>query len=270
MELISGQASGGTVGLAVVMGALVPEQGAAWPKPTRAMVVGVGAAALAAGLALLILLFVRESGEKRFSEIRVEGNHYLSREEVLLLSGLEGRAALSGTERRLVQRRLEAHAAVTGAVVSFQDDGTLLVKLAERACAAQVRDAASGRLYDVDAGLAILGSGEVRCRNVPIVSGAFRPEGNRFEEPRLAVVMGGLARVGEVYPDLLLRISEVRARRDGTTDLYLVSSRLRIVIAGRFEGNVVHRLFAAVAYLEKENLRKGTLDLRGRDAVFAP
>ena len=251
------------------MGALVPEQWA-WPKLSRGLLISIGVATAALGFVLLCVFFVRDAGAREISEIRVEGNRYLGREEVLLLAGIEGKVSISGKERRSAQRRLQSHSAVREAGVSFTDTGALVVALTERQCAAQVRDAATGRLYDVDSTLWILGSGEVRCRDVPIVSGAFRPEAGRFDEPRLALVMRGLARIGLLYPDLLSRISEVRARRDGTTDLHLVDSRLRVVISDSFDGSVVHRLFAAVAYLEKEHLRKGTLDLRGRDAVFSP
>ncbi len=230
----------------------------------------LGALSVLLGLGLLVFAFVRDAGERTVSEIRVEGNRYLNREEALLLAGVEGRTTITGAERRAARKRLEAHAAVESAQVEVREGGVLVLRLRERPCGCLVRDAASGRLFDVDASGRVLGAGHVRCRGVPILSGAFHPEAGAFEDPRVLDVLAGLRRIRESYPELYARVSEVRPARDGTTDLFLSGSRVRIVIADRLEGEVVHRLFAAVAFLERERMQRGTLDLRGRDAVFSP
>lgn len=229
-----------------------------------------GFLAVLVGCVLLVLILRGDAAPKIVSTIEVEGARYLSREEILVMSGLSGHQSLTGADLQRAASLLGAHPAVESATIEFVGAGTVSIRLAERACAAQLRDAADGLLLDVDAQLVVLSRREARCRDVPLISGVFDSTGARLEDPQLLIVMAGIRRIRELYPALYARLSEVRTQRDGTTEIFLSGSRLKLIVADRFDGDVVHRLYAGVAYLERERLRKGSLDLRGRDAVYVP
>ena len=141
----------------------------------------------------------------------------------------------------------------------------LRVAVSERQCAFVLR--ADGSLFEVDGGLVILSRDDVRCTEVPVVSGRFSPTGGRFEDARLARLARGWR---SMSPALAGRFSEIRLNPGRRTTLFVRHRRLRVELVGDLNGENIRRIYGAFAYLEEEGFESGLVDLRGSDALFVP
>ncbi len=214
---------------------------------------------------------------------------YLSAEEAIEFSGLKRGMVYDDVALEEAEERLALHPAVKAARIEQVGGGVVRIRLAERACVAVIRQEqstedengggpADGRttLYEVDAELVILAENRIRCKDAPLVRGAFArdEEGlERFTDPALARVIAGLQDLRKHYPELADRISELHWRRTGRLTLYLKPARVRVELPGSLDSaGVVQRLYAAVAYFERSGgaSRSGVIDLRGEGVVILP
>ena len=151
------------------------------------------------------------------------------------------------------------------------------IRVEERRCAAVVRndEGDATRLYEVDIDLTILAENRVRCSNVPLIRGSFARENedrmDRLEDAERARAVRGLDRLQANAPELAARISELRLRSSGEATLYMQPARIRVELPAPFgDAATFQKLYAAVAYLEKQPEPGGVIDLRGEGVVVLP
>ena len=223
-------------------------------------------------LVVFYLFFFGPSNEKSFSvsEIHVEGNSYLAKEEVLLLSGLAGASRLYPNDLKTSFAALTRHPVVT--FVEFKRSGEgLTIVVHERKCFAVVRDGNSGELYEVDSSLHILSSGRgIRCSGVPIVNANISKSEDNLVSLELQSLFDSWKTLEEMYPDLPERISEIHLKQNGSVTLFTAGSRIKIELGKRLDTLLIRRLYASIAYLDREKYASGLLDLRGIDGLFLP
>jgi cell division protein FtsQ len=229
--------------------------------------------ALLAGSAILISL-PGQPGPVR--SIQVDGLRYLREEEAIQFAGLQIGRVYRDVDLEQAESRLALHPAVRSAQIKQVGADALRVVVEERACVALVRNEEGPdgtTLYEVDAELMILAENRVRCSGVPLVRGSFVRDverGDRFKDPILERLVRGLARLRSDYPELAARISELHLRRAGGLTLYLTPARVRVEMSAELDDVSVKRLYAAVAYFERDGARNGVIDLRGPGVVILP
>jgi cell division protein FtsQ len=138
----------------------------------------------------------------------------------------------------------------------------------EAVCAAVIKT--ENKLYDVDTTLFILSAGEARCQKVPVVSGLFKIDGRQFKDAKLSGLFAQWPLLITEYSALYARISEIQLKSDGRLYIFTAHPRFRIEMNGTLNREDLYRLHSTMSYLEKEGLKSGIIDLRGRDAVIVP
>ena len=249
--------------------------------------VGIAVALLLAGSAILIWRPLVGGPVESFEVVALDPartGRYLKSDEVVGFAGLERGAEYSAEELAAAATRLALHPAVREARIEQRSGGVVEIQISERRCAALVRnqaaeqdaEAGAGRttLYEIDEELVILAENRVRCTGVPLVSGTFTRNAEsqeRFTDPVLARLIGGLEMMRERYPELAARISELHLRRTGDLTLFLTPARVRVELTGALlDEAAMKRLYAAVAFFEKGGQRSGVIDLRGQGVVILP
>ncbi len=221
---------------------------------------------LAAGLLLLATAYSELN--QVIQQIKTEGSVYLSPAEIVDLSGLEPGTRPGDTGLQRARHRLESHPAVSSAEFRWEKAGVLVVILKEAECAAVIKT--EDQLYDADSSLRILSAGSARCTNVPLITGMFRRDGKVFTDVRLKEIFSHWDTFKHQYPGLFSRVSEIRVGNDGKMNVYLSKPKFRIEMNLSLNAEDLYRLQNTLSYLEKEGLKSGIADLRGKDAVIIP
>lgn len=266
--------------------AVSPAPAEASPLPPQAMVsdsVSPGATLatrlpfltlLAVALLLLgsgaAILFQRAQEAQPVLGIVVEGATRYSAEEWIAASNLQRGGAVSNESLAAAEDRLRLHPAVQDVDIERRDS-SLLIQIKERECAAVVRSELEPNLvFEIDPAGLILAENRLRCPNAPLLVGPFRREAESFTDPQLKAMLSDLQSLRETYPELARRISELRLRPEGGVALYLSPLRARVEVPVHFgETETLRRLYAAVAYFERNGVRQGSIDLRGPDAIVS-
>lgn len=202
---------------------------------------------------------------------------YLDAAELVRFASLERGRRYSREELAAAADRLALHPVIRRAVVEQTAAAVVTIRVEERRCAAVVRndEGDATRLYEVDIDLTILAENRVRCSDVPLIRGSFARENedrmDRLEDAELARAVRGLDRLQQSAPELAARISELQLRSSGEATLYMKPARIRVELPAPFgEAATFQKLYAAVAYLEKQPDPGGVIDLRGEGVVVLP
>lgn len=217
--------------------------------------------AAAAGLTRVVIF-----GADAVREISVKGNHYLSAEEVIALSGMEKGASLDLADVWKAEGLLRLHPALGGADIRRLGEGRYLIDVRERKCSAIVR--MGGRLFEIDDDLHVL-SLRPRCGALIVIEGNFILNDMTFSDRRLSEIMEGLKKLSALTPGLSSRISEIDMRRSESITIYAVNRKTKVELSPILDQENIYRLYAALSYLEKEGVT-GSVDLRGPDPVIVP
>ncbi len=200
--------------------------------------------------------------------VEVRNNRYLTVEEVKNLANVQIGEIIGRSASGEVQERLEALPSVTHVTLSDQGDGRLVIELEEQPCAAIIRS--GSQMFDVASDLTILSTTSVRCRDVPVVVGSFSIDDGHWVDKRLKVLFTEWDTFRNSYPLLFSRISEIRIDRGNYMTVYLARTHIRILMPVSFASDISKKLYASIAYFEKEKGSSGIIDLRGPDAILLP
>ncbi|MBX7057933.1 MAG: cell division protein FtsQ/DivIB [Leptospirales bacterium] len=229
--------------------------------------------ALLAALIIALGIFLLWRGELQSRAVRsivVEGAGRFSSTEILALSTLRSGAPIDDQTIAAAEARLRLHPALLDVRIERRGEDLAIV-VHERQCAALVKPGSEDALiFEIDPEGVILAENRLRCPDAPLLSGPFRRQGERFDDPQLKQLLADLSAVRSAYPDLARRISEIRLRPEGGAALYLSRSRVRVELPATFgDALTLGKLYAAVSYLERRGLQQGAIDLRGADAVIS-
>jgi len=221
------------------------------------------AAFLIAGILLLLYPPVPEG---KLEALELSGNKLFSSEELLELSGLRLGQDLDGDLLDEGLKKLKAHPYIREVDAEF-DGQSLTITLQEARCLA-ILETSKG-IFDIGSGPVILSRDFPRCRGVPLLRTDV-PTDLSLSQPRLRGFFQFWGFVYEHYPELVGRISEVRVTRSGGLTLYSRDPGIRIELPESPGPAGATRLYATVAFLEDQNIRRGLVDLRGSDALVLP
>lgn len=197
-------------------------------------------------------------------QIRVTGNSYLTSAEVLQASGLKSDAPMTRGDLFTARNKLLEIPAIQS-VVMQDENGEIVIRVHERLCSAVLR--LDGSMIDVDESGRILHY-DGRCTASPIVSGAFRIQGNNASGEGLSETLLSLRSIREQTPDLEKRISEILVRK-GYYTLFMIRPPIQMDVPD-LTAATVERITVSLAYFEKEGRQKGRIDLRGKNALYQP
>ncbi len=201
------------------------------------------------------------------SDVKLKGLSYLQGKEILELLELQKNESYNSKKLKEKENRIRSNLAVKKVKV-YQDKKTVWVEIEEKNCLALIEDQVSHKIYDIDAFGFILSASSSRCKNVPLIRGDYKKEGNIFKSRGLQRILNILESIHKSYPELSSRFSEIRLNHEGSITLYLSNTRLRIDLPIEFEEVTIRRLYASVAYFLNQNIKSGWVDLRGPEGIL--
>ncbi len=203
--------------------------------------------------------------------VQIKGRSYLKEEEILQL--IQAKKGQRYTRTNLTKMRsiLETHPIIFSADIT-QEGTDLLIDVQERQCSAFISEKKDGTIYDIDMDGRILSTGGKtyisRCNQVPLIRGDFQREGDYFRGKNLGHLIAVLSQIRENYPDLSEHLSEIRMNKQGGLTIFLTHSQLHIELPLEIETITIRRLYASIAYLFSEKIKRGWVDLRGPEAIL--
>ena len=131
-------------------------------------------------------------------------------------------------------------------------------------------------LYPINKSLEILDPRKMppslrkKCQGLPIVQGYFDIKSARFDDTVLSSIVHNLEQTKLHYPQLYERISELHIHLDMNTTVFLLQPKMQVYLSWDWDIQEIRRLYASVAYIEKERVasRYGHLDLRTVDGLY--
>lgn len=205
----------------------------------------------------------------RVDEVVVEGNRYLTSEEVKELAAIEPEAGI-WDEKGPIEARIQEHPTVLDARVKRRLFGKLILEVTERSPVGLLPDPV---LVPVDVEGQVLPIDPVKHRlNLPLIhpvrAGARREEAE-LTPAQLRTLAAELGRVGELDPDVLSTVSEVSMDAWGDLGLYLADPRVVLFYRPPLTAKVLRDGLTVLADAMRRNpdRRVTAIDLRYADQV---
>ncbi len=165
------------------------------------------------------------------------------------------------------EKKLLVHPRIKKARVNRDREGLLVVTLQEKVAEFIVH--IGDMIYEVDEDKTILSENNVLADNLVVLSGNFPVTSNIVQGTQFADLTKELRNSLNSYPALKTRISEVQLEQDGDFMIFLKSpSHTKVFLGNKLDLYQIRKLYAALAYVESENIKISTIDLRGEDAVY--
>ncbi len=203
-------------------------------------------------------------------EIKIKGQSYRTREEIL--QRLQWDKNETHLPNHLDKLRFALFSDPVILDASFHQKGSVLfVNIVERKCIALIAMKNNQRIHDMDTEGRILSADKElpRCKNVPLVRSDFEKiEDGIVGDKNIKRLIMVLVKIKNAYPSLLTRFSEVRLNSGGGLTFLLSHSAIRVDVPTSMEMITIRRLYASVAYLLSQKIKRGLVDLRGSEAVL--
>ncbi|WP_246047425.1 cell division protein FtsQ/DivIB [Leptospira ognonensis] len=165
------------------------------------------------------------------------------------------------------EKKLNLHPRIKLARVNRDREGILIITLQEKVAEFVVH--VGDMIYEVDKDKEILSENNVLADHLIVISGSFPITSNKIQGTQFSDLSSELHSGLESYPALKTRISEVSLEQDGDYMIYLKSpSHAKVFLGNKFDLYQIRKLYAALSFLESENIKVSTIDLRGEDAVY--
>lgn len=235
-------------------------------RPNRRFFVPL--ALLISGLVGLALLFHWVKNPKPIQKIVFEGLVILKVDDLVSFLGLD-REHLDPemTGWKGWEKKLSIHPRIKKARVSRDREGFLVVTLREKVAEFVVH--IGDMLYEINEEREILSKNQVLAEDLIILSGNFPITSNMVQGTQIEDLTKEMRNSLSGYPALRTRISEVTLEDDGDVMIYLKSpAHIKVFMGDKVDLYRMRKLYAALAFLESENINATTIDLRGEDAVY--
>ncbi len=165
------------------------------------------------------------------------------------------------------EKKLTAHPRIKKARVNRDREGFLVITLQEKIAEFAVH--IGDMIYEVDQDKEILSENNVLADSLIVISGNFPIVSNHLQGTQIEDIIKELRYSLANYPALKTRISEISLEQDGDYMIYLkFPSRSKVYLGNKLDLYQIRKLYAALAYIETENIKVSTIDLRGEDAVY--
>jgi cell division protein FtsQ len=165
------------------------------------------------------------------------------------------------------EKKLSAHPRIKKARVNRDREGLLVITLQEKVAEFVVH--IGDMIYEVDSDKEILSENQVLADNLIVLSGNFPITSHIIQGTQYEDLTKELRTALNSYPALKTRISEVALEQDGDFMIFLKSpARAKVYLGNKLDLYQIRKLYAALAFIESENIKVSTIDLRGEDAVY--
>jgi|GEM_PF-1524182 len=165
------------------------------------------------------------------------------------------------------EKKLQTHPRIKKARVGRDREGLLVITIQEKVAEFIVH--VGDMIYEVDEGKEILSTNHVLADNLIVISGNFPITSNMIQGTQFEDMRKELNSALESYPALRTRLSEVSIEQDGDFMIFLKSPvHAKVYLGNKLDLYQLRKLYAALAYIETENIKVSTIDLRGEDAVY--
>jgi cell division septal protein FtsQ len=165
------------------------------------------------------------------------------------------------------EKKLLTHPRIKKARVNRDREGLLVITIQEKVAEFVVH--IGDMIYEVDENKEILSQNQVLADNLIVISGNFPVTSNIVQGTQFEDLTSALRLALEGFPAIQTRVSEVTLEQDGDFLIYLKSpSRAKVYLGNKFDLYQIRKLYAALAFIEAEDIKVTTIDLRGEDAVY--
>lgn len=228
-------------------------------------------------LFLLILFFIyllfnyiyqqQQKLPETINSLEIRGHNVLTKDKILELLGIQSGISFKGLKYSQLEERLKMHPRIAKAEVSKKNKEQLLVIVEEKKTEFIIKS--NNTLYEIDENFNLLSKDDVQERNTCIISGAFRIESNKIVGVRFKDLVESIRLAFKMFPTLKNRISEIVLSSDGEIVMYVyVPQKIKVYVGNHFPNKQARKLYATLAYFEREKISTRVLDLRGEDAVY--
>ncbi|TGK12090.1 FtsQ-type POTRA domain-containing protein [Leptospira fletcheri] len=204
---------------------------------------------------------------QELNKLILTGHETLKTEEIVQIMGIQPGTSFENYDLGLMETRLTSHPRIKKARLQKKSEDQLLVEITERKPAYLVNS--DGHLFEIDSELKVLSKDDVRTPGLTILSGTFPREAGSMSGAAFRDLYTSVENAFRAYPALRTRVSEISLHEDGEIFVYTDSPiPVRVQVGTLFQIEQVRKLYAALAYLEKEKIRPKLVDIRGEDAVY--
>ncbi|TGK39839.1 cell division protein FtsQ/DivIB [Leptospira andrefontaineae] len=204
---------------------------------------------------------------QELNKLILTGHETLRTEEIVQIMGIQPGTSFENYDLGQMEHRLTSHPRIKSAHLEKKTDDQLLVEITERKPSYLVNS--DGHLFEIDPELKILSMDDVRSQGLTVLSGTFPREKGEVVGAAFKDLHTSVENAFRSYPALKTRISEVSLHEDGEIFVYTDTPlSVRVQVGTLFQTEQVRKLYAVLAYLEKEKVRPKLVDIRGEDAVY--
>ncbi len=204
---------------------------------------------------------------QELNKLILTGHETLKTEEIVQIMGIQPGTSFEKYDLNQMERRLISHPRIKTARLEKKTDDQLFVEISERKPTYLINS--DGHIFEIDSELKILSMDDVRTPGLTVLSGTFPREKGFMSGAAFKDLHTSVENAFRSYPALKTRISEISQHEDGDIFVYADTPiPVRVQIGTLFQTEQFRKLYAVLAYLEKEKIRPKLVDIRGEDAVY--
>ncbi|WP_061230608.1 cell division protein FtsQ/DivIB [Leptospira interrogans] len=204
---------------------------------------------------------------RELNKLIITGHEKLKTEEIVRMLEIQPGTSFDSLDLDLLEKKLSRLPRINSVRITKKSEDQLLVELTERKASYVVNS--SGHLYEIDSELRLLSQDDIREKDLCVLSGNFQIKGGAIQDASFRDLYNSVEHAFKMYPALKPRISEVLLQEDGEIFFFADEPiRLRIQIGTLLHRDQVRKLYAILAYFEKDRIQSELVDIRGEDAVY--
>ncbi|MDI7196687.1 FtsQ-type POTRA domain-containing protein [Leptospira santarosai] len=204
---------------------------------------------------------------RELNKLIITGHEKLKTEEIVRMLEIQPGTSFDTLDLDLLEKRLSRLPRVKSVRITKKSEDQLLIELMEKKAVYVVNS--NGHLYEIDSELRLLSKDDVREKDLCILSGNFPVKNGAVQDAIFRDLYNLVEQAFRMYPALKPRISEVLLQEDGEIFFFADEPiQLRIQIGTLLHRDQIRKLYAILAYFEKDRIRSELVDIRGEDAVY--
>ncbi|EMJ91705.1 cell division protein FtsQ/DivIB [Leptospira alstonii] len=204
---------------------------------------------------------------RELNKLIITGHEKLRTEEIVRMLEIQPGTSFDTLDLDLLEKKLSRLPRVNFVRITKKSEDQLLIELTERKADYVVNS--DGHLYEIDSELRLLSKDDVREKDLCVLSGNFPVKNGAIQDASFRDLYNSVEQAFRMYPALKPRISEVLLQEDGEIFFFADEPiQLRIQIGTLLHKDQVRKLYAILAYFEKDRIQSELVDIRGEDAVY--
>lgn len=215
----------------------------------------------------VILGFRFQGIPRELNKLIITGHEKLKTEEIVRMLEIQPGTSFDTLDLDLLEKKLSRYPRVNSARITKKSEDQLLIELTERKASFIVNS--DGHLYEIDSEHRIISKDDVREKDLCVLSGNFPIKNGYIQDASFRDLYNSVEQAFRMYPALKPRISEVLLQEDGEIFFFADEPiQLRIQIGTLLHKDQIRKLYAILAYFEKDKIQSELVDIRGEDAVY--